>query len=437
VATIGKLDGVHAGHRHLAARVLHEADARSVMAAALVLHPDPRAVVAGTEVPMLSTVADRIRRLRAFGLDLVEPLHFTADIAALSPEAFVARLLDRFRLAAVVAGPDFRFGRARSGDVRTLERLGRQHDFAVVVAPPLTESGEPVSSRRLRAMVEAGDVQRARTLMRRPPRLTGIVVHGAARGRALGFATANLDPRAAFVMPANGIYTVRASWRRADSAAWRTADGVASIGVRPTFGSGERLVEVHLLDTDEDLYGRRLTVRFLSRQRDELRFDSVGALVAQMHRDVERARADLAFEAQVARGAVLDGSGLRVVGHDLADVCRALAEALLQRPPGSATERPVRRPVSLEGTGAANVVRGWLAALAAGGQDQPVWAAPDVYYASERCLHAVVAESASAAPSTPARAARLESLTRTDRGLEAVVYVADRTPPAPGAAFPR
>lgn len=297
VLAIGKFDGVHLGHRRLAARLVETARDLGARSVALILAPHPATVLAGRRVTILTDVDERRRRLEALGVDAAVHHAFTRDVARLSPEAFLDDLAGRYRLAAMVVGPDFVFGRDRAGDVGTLRRLGAARGFGVVCVPPVIVDGEPVSSRRIRHLIEVGDVGAARELLAAPPRIVGAVVQGARRGRTLGFPTANLAPVDDYVVPGHGIYTVRATWDGAPSRApggW--LDGVASIGVRPTFDDGPRSIEVFLLDFAGDLYGRVLTVEFLAWQRGEARFDGVDALVAQMHRDVEVARANLAAE---------------------------------------------------------------------------------------------------------------------------------------------
>jgi riboflavin kinase/FMN adenylyltransferase len=303
---IGKFDGVHLGHRHLVEQLRWHARRLDALAAVLILHPDPVTVLAGRRVPLLCPLPERQRRLTALALEQVETLEFTAQIARLTPAAFLARLAQRWRVRALVAGPGFALGRDRSGDLATLAALGRTRGFEVVVVQPLEVDGEPVSSGRVRALVEAGEVRAAARLLAAPPQVTGTVVAGAARGRELGFPTANLDLAADFALPADGIYTVRVHGVDPAVVPGSSRDGVASVGVRPTFNDGARIVEVYLLDFDGDLYGRELTVDFLCRQRAEQRFESVAALVAQMHADVATARANL------AAGALTDRPSARV-----------------------------------------------------------------------------------------------------------------------------
>ncbi len=297
VLTLGKFDGLHRGHQDIVRRVLARAKADGSEAVALVLHPHPALVLAGITVPVISSAADRLAGLRRLGIDRAEVLPFTAELAALTPEAFIARLRARFDLRAMVVGPDFAFGQGRSGSLDVLRTLGRKAGFTVEVAPGMQDDGEQVSSARIRSLLTTGDVVRARRLMAAPFSLVGTVVHGAKRGRLLGYPTANLALIDDYVVPANGVYAVRCQVEREDREAGSWQDGAANIGVRPQFDAGARSIEVFLLDFDGDLYGRTLRMSFVERLRDELRFASVEALVAQMGEDVARVRRVLAEEA--------------------------------------------------------------------------------------------------------------------------------------------
>jgi riboflavin kinase/FMN adenylyltransferase len=390
--TIGKFDGVHAGHRHLAAHLIAAADAAAVRSVAVVLHPDPVTVLAGREVPLLTTVAERGRRLREFGVDHVWHMPFDRALAELSPEEFWDRLADHLDIHTVVVGPDFAFGHDRAGKLATLGRFSRERGFDLVVVDPLSPAGEKLGSRALRGLIEAGDVATAATWMRAAPRVTGRVVTGAQRGRTLGFPTANLALSEDFTVPANGVYTVRATWTWADGRAPDgNANGLASIGVRPTFDHGERIVEVYLLDFDDDLYGADMTVDFVARQRGEERFASAEALVEQMHRDEAEARAWLAEQALPAWASVAAHSFV-VRGRDLAELCEAALRAVgSARPAGGGTATPsLRRQISVAADGATPAARLdlWLAQLA-DATEHRVQAA-QVYCATQDGIQALV-----------------------------------------------
>jgi riboflavin kinase/FMN adenylyltransferase len=420
VATVGKFDGVHAGHRHLVAHLLGEADRRGTRSVAVVLHPDPATVLAGQRVPLLTTVAERARRLRDFGVDQVWHLPFDLALAEISAEDFVGLLAAELDLAALVVGADFAFGRGRTGTVALLGELARSRGFDLVVVPPLGGPGGKLGSRSLRARVMAGEVAGAREGLRAPPWLEGTVVAGAQRGRTLGFPTANLAPAADFAIPADGIYTVQARWSGPAAGATGAADGLASIGVRPTFDHGDRVVEVYLLDFRGDLYGARLAVDFLQRLRGEERFDSVAALVTQMHRDEAAARAYLAEAALPAWELNAAGRELVARGFDVAALATRLA-AGLSTDDGSGGRTGGRAPLALAAPaagGTADLVARWLAALQ--GPDLAPVTAAEVYQAGAGWIHALVARMDGAPPGPSRRPAGPPTVRRLPQGhLEA------------------
>ncbi len=417
VLTLGKFDGVHAGHRHLMALAIEEAGHRGVRSAALVLHPDPVAVLTAKPVGLLTTLRERCTRIRAFGVDLVEPLHFTPEVARLSPEVFMAQVSKRFDVVGMVVGPDFRFGHDRAGTMDTLSHLGKERGFEVIAAPPLEYEGRQIGSRHVRSLIEDGQIDSARTLLRAPPRLTGIVVHGSARGRKLGFPTANLDPTDDFVVPANGIYTVRASWRcGARKTGMGAAEGITSIGIRPTFDRGPRVIEVFLLDFTGDLYGCQLTLDFLARQRGERRFESVEALVAQMHADVTRGRALLAAEAAAPweLDKTATGVTLRAYGRDLAALCEhaasGLYEALGIEPPSAPTKG---RYIHLVADGDRAVLAEWLGnACAPMAEDYGSFARASVFQAGGGALHALLTGGTGPTARPPVKSIHLGAIER-------------------------
>lgn len=288
VVTIGNFDGVHRGHRTLIDRAVSLARAGGRPALVYTFHPAPRDVLRpGNAIPRIQTLEDKVAALGAAGIDQVVIEPFDRDFAALTARRFVEEILvGRLGLSGLVVGWDFRFGRGRQG---TVEALRGWLDVPVEQVAPYAPDGRVISSSAIREAVRAGEVALAAELLGRPHEVVGEVVRGDARGRRLGFPTANVAPRTALV-PAHGIYLVRM-----DVGDGERRPGVASIGVRPTFEGGrdERL-EVHLLDWSGDLYGRTVRVYFLERLRDELAFESTEALVAQIAEDVAVARERLA-----------------------------------------------------------------------------------------------------------------------------------------------
>jgi riboflavin kinase/FMN adenylyltransferase len=287
VVTIGNFDGVHRGHRALVALTLARARAAGGEAVALTFDPHPARVLApGRVPPALTTPAQKAELLGELGLDVLATLPFTPEVAAMSPEAFVDVVLaGALGARQVIVGEEFRFGRGRSGDAATLVRLGRPRGFAAFAVPPVMDGGRPVSSSRVREVLAEGDVAHAASLLARPHFVDGTVVEGDRRGRTIGVPTANLDPDAA-LLPARGVYAGRCRLPGGGDCL-----AVVNVGERPTFGGGAVTVEAHLLDFSGDLYGKRLRLTFAVRLRAEQRFGSAEELVAQIRRDVERARA--------------------------------------------------------------------------------------------------------------------------------------------------
>ena len=289
--TVGVFDGLHRGHLRLLDRLVRAAARWGAEATVVTFEPHPDAVLRGAAPPLLCDPAERLARLEQAGVRHAVLQRFDAAFAAQTPEAFVDRLRLGRALAGLVMSPDSAIGRGRAGTPDRLRDLGRERGFRVEVVRPVERAGALVSASRIRAALAAGRLPEARRMLGRDPAVTGRVVRGDARGRLLGYPTANLAFDAPVALPADGIYTVQVTWGGPDALRpARTAGGVASLGVRPTFEPGERTLEVHLFDVDDDLYGERLRVGFLRRQRSERRFASAAALVAQMDRDVARAR---------------------------------------------------------------------------------------------------------------------------------------------------
>lgn len=268
---VGEFDGVHLGHR----AVIAGSDT------VLTFDPHPRAVVAPEAAPkLLTSVAVKADLVAALGVEELVVIPFDEEFARQGAEQFIQRVLvERLQATTVSVGENFRFGHRASGDAAL---LAASPAFETRIVALVEVAGEVVSSSRIRGLILAGEVQQAAAFLGAPFQLRGEVVHGDHRGRDLGYPTANLVPDDAIVCPANGVYAARADGRCA----------AVSVGVRPTFASGRGvLVEAYVLDREDDLYGRELRLEFLCRLRGERRFDSAPALVEQMERDVEAARA--------------------------------------------------------------------------------------------------------------------------------------------------
>lgn len=282
---IGVFDGVHRGHRALVAKLKEGARADGASALAATFDPLPIQLLApGAPPSALSDAEGRARRLHEAGADHVVVFTFDEAFAALEPEEFFRRVVSAGDVKRIVVGEDFQFGHERRGDTKTLAALGARYGCALDVMPPIAIDGEVVSSTRIRNALLAGDVESAARLLGRPYDVRGTVVHGAKRGRALGFPTVNLAIPRERLLPRDGIYAMWVRVRDQDVAA------AASLGVRPTFGGGDRTLEAFLLDWSGELYGDTLEARFVKRLRDELRFASAQELSTQIERDVEETR---------------------------------------------------------------------------------------------------------------------------------------------------
>ena len=280
VATIGNFDGVHLGHQKIIESVARAAASRSAPSLLITFEPHPLAVVAPTRRPkLLQTRRQKLETLQGTGIDGVLILPFDREMAALDGAEFFDRYLgERLRFASIHVGRNFRFGHARGGDVRLLESVGAAQGFSVVSVPPVEVEGETVSSSAVRTAVEDGDVARAQRFLGRPFAVTGEVVRGAGRGRSLDFPTANVAVENEMI-PRRGVYVTETL-----ALAFRYPS-VTNVGVRPTFGGTSLIVESHLIDADEDLYGERVEVRFLARLRDEMTFEGPTQLADQIARD--------------------------------------------------------------------------------------------------------------------------------------------------------
>ena len=301
--TIGKFDGVHLGHRDVFRQLCERADAAGLIPTVVTFDRNPLAVLKPELAPpALTSAAQQSELVAAAGLAAVLVLEFTPEVAKLSPEEFVRRVLvDTLHVRLVLAGSDFRFGHRGAGDLDGLRALGQRLGFEVATLEDLVvgEGGEPrrVSSTWIRELLGEGRVRDAATLLGRAPTIRSRVVHGEQRGRELGYPTANLDPAIEGMLPLDGVY-----------AAWATVDGTryaaaVSIGNNPTFdGIPQHQVEAHLLDQKLDLYDHTIELAFVDYVRPMNRFEGVDALVAQLQVDEQTIRRILAAEPAQAPG---------------------------------------------------------------------------------------------------------------------------------------
>lgn len=283
---IGNFDGVHVGHRALIRRAKEIANANDATTVALTFDPHPSVLFAPKPPPMISSLARRIELLGEAGADVVVVEPFTRELAGLSADAFIDDIvLGALGARAIVVGYDFSYGQGRSGTTEALRAHGGRAGVEVAIVPAVEIGGEVASSSKIRGLLREGDLAAAHRLLGRAWDIDGVVVHGAKRGRSIGVPTANIKTDSELLLRP-GIYAVTLA----------TEDGparpaVASLGTNPTFVDGGSLIlEVHVLDFDGDLYDQRVRTTFVAHLRDEAKFDSVEALVAQIQQDIADAR---------------------------------------------------------------------------------------------------------------------------------------------------
>lgn len=284
---IGSFDGVHLGHQAILAHVARKARSLGLQAAVLTFEPLPREFFRPEAAPpRLTSLAERLDALSRAGIQVAYVQRFDEAFAAIGAGEFEERLPGGYGARWVMVGEDFRYGARRMGDLQSLTEAGKRLGFEVAVIPAIAAGGERISSTRVREALREGNLAEAARLLGRPYSICGRVVHGAGRGRGLGFPTANV--RLARPRPAlEGIFAVKCF-----GAATRGLEGVASLGINPAVkDGGAATLEAFLFDFSGDLYGRRLTIEFRKKLRDEAHFASLDALAAQIRRDCDAARA--------------------------------------------------------------------------------------------------------------------------------------------------
>ena len=287
--TIGVFDGAHRGHQALMRAVVQNARAMGVIPAVVTFDPHPLTVIApGKEPQLITTLPQRARIMARVGIEALVVMRFDDALRHLTPEEFVRDVLvGSLGCVHCVVGANFRFGHQQAGTIETLSDLGARYGFGVTIfAMQMAGEDEVVSSSMIRRQVMEGAVERVAQELDRPFLVEGVVEHGAGRGRGLGIPTANLRIPERMILPKLGVYAGWLLWKDQRHAC------VMNVGVNPTFGDRTSpVLEAHVLDFDADLYGEVVEVEFVHRLRDELKFDDVDALVAQIHDDIARGRA--------------------------------------------------------------------------------------------------------------------------------------------------
>jgi riboflavin kinase/FMN adenylyltransferase len=292
VATIGNFDGVHLGHQAVLGQLAEKAALMGLPSVVITFEPQPREVFShGATPPRLTRFREKMQALRRFSVDRVLCIRFNGRFAALSADDFIQRLLlDGLDVRYLVVGDDFRFGHQRQGTFAQLEAAGERFGFQVAKMHTFHVDGVRISSTLIRQALEDGDLQTAEKLLGRPYRMSGRVARGDARGRTIGFPTANIHLHRK-ASPIQGVYAVEVFGLENEP-----LQGVANVGTRPTVDGTRTLLEIHILDFNENVYRRYVQVDFLHKIRSEQKFESLDALKAQINQDIVSARAFFAGE---------------------------------------------------------------------------------------------------------------------------------------------
>ena len=287
--TFGVFDGIHLGHQAVIKTLLKRAAHENLMSVLVGFYPHPLAFLAPERCPpILTPLSKRVEILQQFGIDEIVMLSFDAQIASMSPESFVERvLLEKCRARHIVVGYACQFGKDRAGNAERLVELSQGYPFDVSIVPPTEVDGTSVHSTRIREALARGDLERSSQLLGRPYSLIGNVVHGDGRGRQIGFPTANIETQNQ-VYPPNGVYAIRAKLEE------RWLDGVLNIGIRPTFNGVNIQVEGHFFNFDEIIYGKPIEIFFVEKIRSERKFPNPEFLIQQIQRDIAAATEILA-----------------------------------------------------------------------------------------------------------------------------------------------
>ena len=289
VLTLGNFDGLHLGHQELIKMVMKRARETDAVSMVVTFRPHPLKILAPEKCPpLISIYEEKIALLEKLGLDVLVKIPFTVDFSAMSPEAFTKDILcDLLGAKEIFVGYNYRFGRGRAGNVATLKEMGDKYGFTVREVEQISLDGEVISSTKIRRLLAEGRVEHAARLLGRAYAITGVVVKGDGRGKGLGFPTANIAPKHS-IIPADGVYAVKFFVRE------QFYDGIANVGLRPTFDENRLTIEVHVFDFDEDIYGEEISLYFVGKIREERKFGSPDELARQIVSDIRTAKDMLA-----------------------------------------------------------------------------------------------------------------------------------------------
>lgn len=284
--TIGVFDGVHRGHRQIIDKLVEDAHKNNSPAVILTFDPHPASVLTNKQIRLLTTPDERAQILFSLGVDTVITQRFTSDLSTVSAIDFMTRLKTHLGLSHLLIGYDFALGKGREGNAPRLTEIGKDLNYSVEVIPALSENEKIISSTEIRNFISTGEITQANNLLGYHYPLSGVVVHGAGRGKQINFPTANIDYPPHKATPSNGIY---AGWATLGKEKFMAA---TSIGFNPTFTPERQIqsVEAYLLDFERDIYGEKLKLDFVTRLRNEEKFNSIEALIDQIGKDVNQTR---------------------------------------------------------------------------------------------------------------------------------------------------
>jgi riboflavin kinase/FMN adenylyltransferase len=285
ILTLGNFDGLHLGHQELVRMIIRRARETGALSMVVTFRPHPLKILAPEKCPpLISIYEEKIKLFERLGIDVLVKIPFTLEFSTMPPEDFVRDVLcGTLGAKEIFVGYNYRFGKGREGDIRTLRGLGEKYGFTVREIEQIAFGGEVISSTKIRTLLREGDVEHAAKLLGRTYAITGIVVKGDGRGKGLGFPTANIAPKHS-IIPADGVYAVRLIVRE------KVYDGIANIGMRPTFNKKVLAIEVHVFDFNEDIYGEDISLYFIRKIREEKKFKGAEALVTQIKSDIETAK---------------------------------------------------------------------------------------------------------------------------------------------------
>lgn len=285
-ATIGAFDGVHLGHQHLIRSMVIQAQENSAQSLVITFYPHPAVLLRSLPLPFyITTPSEKQSIFYQLGVDFVMNLKFTKKMAGMEPDEFMNFLLDQYSIKQLWLGKDFALGKKRSGNLTVLREIGKEKGFSIIDCPHLEDAKGKISSSEIRNWIITGNFSTTNRALNRYYSLEGKVIYGDARGRIIGFPTANLEVWQGKLLPTPGVY---ATWITIDD---KTLPSVTNVGIRPTFESTDTIprIEAHILDFDQDIYQKQVQLHFVENIRIERKFNSIDELVNQIQRDARRA----------------------------------------------------------------------------------------------------------------------------------------------------